>query len=95
MPQDEIPPPPKTPSIHDGRAWYHIGPVILELAALICTTILVMAGKVPNEEFKYLIGILVGSKIVARFPSFKIPPGGGGVTMLALGAFRMVKGLWS
>ncbi len=94
---DEIPPPSKPPSIPVGKGWYYAGPIAIDLTALVCTTILVAIGRVPVEDFKYLVGLLVVGNVALRIPGNKIvPPGGGGlIVALASGAFQIMKGLKS
>lgn len=100
---DEIPPPPlepKTPvypSPPPGasvRVWYYAGPIILDVLAIVCTTILVALGKLPVENFKYLIGVLVVGNMALRMPGAnkQLPPGGGGFIVALVGSLLHLKG---
>lgn len=60
--------------------WLHFaGPIILDVIAIICTTILVATKNLEVDAFKYLIGVLVVGNLALRVPGInKIPPSGGG-----------------
>lgn len=106
---DEIPPPPpgKVPnlptpqpgdfSVPSIRVWYYAGPIILDVLAIVCTTILVALNKLPVENFKYLIGVLVVGNMALRMPGAnkQLPPGGGGFIVALVGSLLHLKGFRS
>jgi hypothetical protein len=98
---DEIPPPPNTgipPSLPRTNGWFYAGPIVVDVLAMICTTVLCATGQLPIENFKYLIGVLVVGNVALRMPGSKpgAPPGGGGLIIAFISsAIMSVKGFRS
>lgn len=100
---NEVPPPPGVPQlppanasdfqVPSARAWFYAGPIILDVLAIVCTTILVALGKLEVGDYKYLIGVLVVGNMALRIPGAKIPPGGGGaIAAILFGVAHGLKG---
>lgn len=104
---DAIPPPPprpqelSRPSVQDFaipqvRVWFYAGPIIVDVTAMVMTTLLVALGKLEVEAFKYLVGVLVVGNVALRMPGLNKPnlPGGGGfiVAFLSSAITTLTKG---